>query len=321
MDTIILTGFQSMYLNLVIEHNNTNIQYIRDILNNKKFKINNNDININNKIKDLLLNIIKNIEDANTNISKINYKKYKDLNEYRKAIIKHKTFFIFGTFNQEYILYTNNTTRLFPGNDLKDDIIYKMNMKIDEYIFSLINFSGGNNFTEQLNTYFTEIISPLTDITDYDKYSKLVDKYMENDEFSKAVQLCIYYNLSKIEKNPIIIYNEIEVLYTYLVLFYDYVGKTIVDDNFMTKIIKLYKANKLQDLTYNEFENMVKEWYKSLHNSDNETFIDFTNNNSKNNTENNTEIKSKTRKRKIIYVLPKLSKKYKNTTKKIRIKR
>lgn len=317
MDTIILTGFQSMYLNLVIEHNNTNIQYIRDILNNKKFKINNNDININNKIKDLLLNIIKNIEDANTNISKINYKKYKDLNEYRKAIIKHKTFFIFGTFNQEYILYTNNTTRLFPGSHLKDDIIYKMNMKIDQYIFSLINFSGGNNFTEELNTYFTEIITPLTDITDYDKYSKLVDKYMENDEFSKAVQLCIYYNLSKIEKNPIVIYNEIEVLYTYLVLFYDYVGKTIVDDNFMTKIIKLYKENKLQDISYSEFENMVKEWYKSVHNSYNETFIDFTNNNS----ENNTEVKSKTRKRKIIYVLPKASKKYKNITKKIRIKR
>jgi hypothetical protein len=321
-DQSIISEFQSMYLNLVIDHNNMNIQYIKDILNNKKFKINNKIINVNNKINEILLNIIKNIEDANKNISKINYRKYNDLNEYRKAIIKYKTFFIFGLFNEEYILYTNNTTRLFPGNDLKNDIIYKMNKKIDEYIFSLINFSGGNNFGEELETYFNEVISPLKDITDYDKYSSLVDNHMEKDEISKAVQLCIYYNISKIETDPIIIYNEMEVLYTYLVLFYDYIGKTIVDDKFMTNIIKLYRENKLQDITYNEFENMVKEWYKTVSNPDTDPFIGFTNdNNSNNNSENNTETKSKTRKRKIIYVLPKSSKKYKNITKKIRIKR
>jgi hypothetical protein len=322
MEAPIISGFQSMYLDLVIEHNNTNIQYIKDILNNKTFKINNNIIKIDGKINEILLDIIKHIEDANKIISKINYKKYNDLNEYRKAIIKYKTFFIFGTFNEEYILYTNNTTRLFPGSDLKNDIIYKMNKKIDEYIFSLINFSGGNNFGEELKAYFNEIISPLKDITDYEKYSTLVDNYMEKDEISKAVQLCIYYNISKIETDPIIIYNEMEVLYTYLVLFYDYVGKTIVDDNFMTSIIKLYRENKLQDLTYSEFENMVKEWYKTVSNSDNDPFIGFTNDkNDNNNSENNTEVKSKTRKRKIIYVLPKASKKYKNITKKIRIKR
>lgn len=274
-DPSIINSFQTMYLDIVKEHNKYNIEYITAILNKNTFRINDDIILLNDKIKTLLFEMKHSIEQANESISKLDYRVYSDLNEYRRDILKYKSFFLFGKINEEYILYTNNTTKLFPGSSFKNDIIYKTNKKIDDYIFSLINFSGGSKFKKELGTYFKDLIYPLTDLNDYVKYSKLVDSYIENDENSKAIQLCIYYNFLKMEKNNIVLFNEIEILYNYLTLFYDYIGKVVVDDNFMTTIIKMYKENRLQNISYEDFEIIVKDWYKSIRDPEDDPFLGF----------------------------------------------
>jgi hypothetical protein len=337
-DNSILNGFQSMYLNMVKEHNEYNIEFINEILKNNHFKINDTLVILNDEIKSVLTEIKNTIEDANKQVDTINFKDFSDMNKYRKYILKYKSFFMFGKLNEEYILYTNNTTRLFPGSLSKDDYIYKMNKKIDDYIFSLIKFTGGSKFTKVLDTYFKNLIAPLDDLNDYNKYSKLVDTYIENDENSKGVQLCIYYNLLKFNKDKFILFNEIEVLYNYLILFYDYVGKVIVDDKFMTSIIKLYKENKLQNMSYEEFENLVKEWYKTIRDPNDDPFLGFiddkddendvnrnepnninkANDNSNNHNKYQNRAQTKTRKRKFSIVQISKSTKYKNNTKKIK---
>jgi hypothetical protein len=274
--TTIMSSFKQLYLDLVIEHNENNIELIQKIITNGSFIIGEDIIQINTNIGLFLNNMIHEIKNANILIKTIDAKMYKDLDNYRKEIYKYQSFFVFGNLEDKYLLYQNNTTRLFPGLFSETDIIYTTEKTIDDYIFSIATFRGGakdDTIEVFVDKYFNNGIYEDIDFTDYKDYRDAVNKLEGEDENYDALELCLYYHLLKFEEDPLVIYNELQVLNGYFGLYLDYTGKLITNDKFIYSIVKRYKEDKLRNLTFTEFETLFKNWYMSVRKPYDDPFI------------------------------------------------
>jgi hypothetical protein len=285
-----MSSFKQMYLDLVIEHNENNIELIEKIIKAGSFIIGEDVVQINTNIGLFLNNIINDIKNATTFIKTIDAKSYKDIDSYRKEIYKYQSFFVFGNLEDKYLLYQNNTSRLFPGLFSETDIIYTTEKTINDYIFSIATFRGGakdNTIGILVNDYFSSGIYENIDFTNYKDYRDAVNKLEDADENYDALELCLYYHLLKFEKDPVIIYNELQVLNRYFGLYLDYIGKTITNDKFVFSIIKRYKEHGLHNLKFIDFETLFRKWYISARKPYDDPFINTIENADGDNNDNN----------------------------------
>jgi hypothetical protein len=166
---------------------------------------------------------------------------------------------------------------LFPGLFNEKDIIYITNKKIDDYIFSLSNFKGGvrNSQKKNIEKYFDKPLYTNTNFSNYKEYRRVLKQLDNQDNYMEELELALYYNLLKFENDKKIIYNDLHVLIRYFGLFLDYVGKLISNDTFIYSIVKKYKDNTIQNLTFENFETLFKNWYISVMKPYDNPFLGF----------------------------------------------
>lgn len=252
---------KKMHLENVLLHNKINIELLKNVIEKKYCILNNSKIPFNAKIVLYLNNIIKYIENKSYDINAIDINK-NIVEDYRKKILKYKSeLLFFKNQNDEYKLYLN-IFYLFPGiKDDKNDLIFKHKRPFNELLATLSKQYGGVYIEKTKN--MEELYK--TDINTYENYSKKVDKLMETNS-SDALKLCLYWNLKKISLSSFDIstIDDVESLYNVLFHFYDYMGITCVNDDFIQIVIRLYKTNELHKITFEEFEKLFNTWAENI---------------------------------------------------------
>lgn len=267
---IVLQEYCKLYIKQVKYHNHQVIQIINEAINNKKLYIHNNEYNINTTVNNFLKQVINEIEIKISLIDTILYSGEAP-EEYRRKLYNYKAYFIIGKTDNTYYLY-NEVNYLFPGLEDKDDILYKRKSTLEKIIARLLPIRGGSGESD-INIYNNkpELYKNLPE--EYDTYSRYIEKLKE-ESVSDAVHACIYYNLKELGQTKDIFY-DVKQIENYLFMAYTYIGKTITNDIFMKIIIDYYNKNKLYTLNYNQFEQLVKDWYKTVRDPNDDPFEGF----------------------------------------------
>ncbi len=258
--------FKKLYYDIMKTHNDSIIVNINNVLTIGYFYIQNNRININEKIKTTLVKFIKYI-----NTKTIAAKELDNpiLETYRKLIYNYMGRHIFHKLDKDnvYICYTDIEV-LFPGLDHLTDIIAQSKHKLSDIflIYAGVQKGGDRENTVEY-TIGSDYIFDYEINTDEEFNLKIKKLLFENP--GEGVKLSIYYTASKYEfvdnwDKFDAIYN----IYNNIFNFYIYNGKTIMNLDFLEKVFTLYADNKLSKMKPDEFDRMIEEWIKTQPNEE-----------------------------------------------------
>ena len=256
-DENINTIFQKLYYDTLQNHNNSIIINIKNVINIKYFYINGKKININSKVQNNLLMIIKELEDKIELAKRI---EHSDLETYRKLVYNYMGRNIFHKIKDNIYMCYTNIRILFPGLDHTKDIIAKTGLSLSEIFLNITTKTGGNKNNNSDYTIGGDYVFDYDATTD-NEYDKIMDKLiLENT--GEAVKFGIYYAVSKYDwdNNYETMYNLYNILYN----FYSYNGATILNSNFLEKIVQLYRNNELSKMSCKEFDKMANDYIKSI---------------------------------------------------------
>jgi hypothetical protein len=250
-------AFKKMYYDTVENYNNSIISNIQNVINIKYFYINEKIVNINTKIQNILLALINELEN---NIKMAKIMENPILETYRKLIYSHMGHHIFHKIKENvYICYTDIYI-LFPGLNPSNDIIAKTGLSLSEIFLNNIKKSGGSKNNVLDYTIGNEYVFNY-EIRNDDDYNKIMDKLIIENT-GEAVKFGIYYAVSKYEWSNKFetIYNIYNTLYN----FYAYNGATNLNSIFLKRIVELYRNNKLSKMSCQEFDEIVKDYNKTM---------------------------------------------------------
>lgn len=215
---------------------------------------------INEKIKKILIDITKYINQKTVLATKINEPV---LETYRKHICNYMGRHIFHKIktDQTYICYTDIQI-LFPGLDHTKDIILKTGHALSNIFLSLNSQKGGNREEPIEYTIGSDYVFDFIINTDEEYDKKMDTLLLENT--GEAVKFSIYYAVSKhnfvSEWDK---YDTIYNIYNNIFNFYTYSGKTIVSSEFLEKVFVLYNDKELSKMRPDEFDKIIEDWLKT----------------------------------------------------------
>ena len=259
-----IIGLTNIYINYC------NIEKINNVINNSKCYLSNIEIYLNDNIKDYLKNIIGKIEKYNEIVQTIEYTSTTKLEDYRRAIFRYKSCFLFGQLEQSYYVYEEI---VYLSQGLLEPLDNTMK-KFGDIINSITNYKGGNNEIKIYNNDI-KLYNINFNTISYSEYKDIINKVRDEKGTSDTLTLCLYYNIFKIEKDELKLSNILQNLYSFIYIFYNYTAKTILNDDFISILISLYMENKLQKMSVEEYEERLKEWYKIVRDPETDPFKGF----------------------------------------------
>jgi len=263
--------FQKYYLDNVLFYNKQNIEKINNIINKQECYLGNVLVPLNMETEDYLKNIIGRIEKYNEIVQIIEYTSTTKLEDYRRAIFRYKSTLLFGQLEQSYYVY-EEIVYLSQGLLEPLDIIGN-NRKLGLIMASLTNIRGGSRSLKLYNNNIGLYDKILPNIS-YSEYKNIINENKDKS-ISVAIRLCLYYNLLKVEKDELKLFNALQNLYNLTYIFYDYTSKTVINDDFVSILIGLYMENKLQKMSVEEYEERLKEWYNTVRDPETDPFKGF----------------------------------------------
>ena len=264
---------------------------------------------LNSRILDYLKSIIGRIEEYNNKVQTIEYTADTKLEDYRRTIFKYKSTLLFGKLENSYYVYEEI---VYLSQGLSDTIGNGDNLGL--IMTLLLETRGGSRDLKIYNNNIGLYDNILPNIS-YSAYRDIING-VKDKSISDAIRICLYYNLLKIEKDEILLFNSLQNLYNLTYIFYDYTCKTVVNDVFVSTLIKLYMENKLQTMSLEEYENRLNQWYKTVEDEARKMIEDNENLEDNVSIKSNSKIKTKRR------FINKISKNIRrnNKTKKIKTK-
>jgi hypothetical protein len=228
------------------------------------------EMTLNNKIKDYLKKIIERIEKYNEIVQTIEYTSTTKLEDYRRAIFRYKSCFLFGQLDQSYYVYEEV---VYLSQGLLEPLDNTM-IKFGDIINSVTNYKGARNEIKIYNNDI-KLYNINFNTISYSEYEDIINKVEYENGTSDALTLCLYYNIFKIEKDELKLCNILQNLYSFIYIFYNYTAKTILNDDFISILISLYMENKLQKMSVDDYEERLKEWYKTVRDPETDPFKGF----------------------------------------------
>lgn len=258
-------SMKAVYYNQLINHNNTVVENIQNVIIDTEFKINTLLIKVNNNIKNFLNNIIANINQIMDiikiiNTSDMNYEEYRILLESLSAI------HLFRKIDDKYVLH-DNISKLFPVYDNKmgtiKDIIFESNKTLNELFLSQITEQTGGSY-ENLHIEIEE----KKDFRIDREYGEEYDDEL-NIILCRKIYIILKDNIYKVKNdekdklNNIVFktYTIFNILYHY----FSYAGGLITRDSFLKDLIIKYLDNHFIDYPISQFVKDYKNISDEIH--------------------------------------------------------
>ena len=259
-------SMKAVYYNQLMNHNNTVIENIHNVIINTEFIINTLLIKVNDNIETLLKNIIENINMVMDilkvlNTSDINYEEYRVLLQSLEAI------HLFRKIGDKYSLH-DNIIKLFPVYDNKlgtiKDIIAESKKTVSELILEHV-------IPEQKGGSYENIHIELDESKDFRIDREYGEEY--DDELNTILCRKIYvilkddiYKVKEDDKNNLIdillqTYSIFNILYHY----FSYTGGLIIRDHFLKDLINKYLDNHFKDYPISEFVKDYNDVADEIH--------------------------------------------------------